>query len=87
MIKNQLKKIKKFCSEDYVKETKVILFDISAFVFFGYVVYNLLAVLLAEDSKSAILYRINLDQCGIICLNIFMIFLITRAIKRRHKIK
>ena len=33
MIKNQLKKIKKFCSEDYVKETKVILFDISAFVF------------------------------------------------------
>lgn len=66
-------------SEDSAKETKVMLFNITVFVFFGYVLFNLIAMLI--DSKSAVLYRINLNQCNTLLLMVFMILVLVRAIK------
>ena len=46
-------------------------------IFFGYVFYNIIWMI--ADAKSAILYQINLGQCGILIALIWMLYLILRA--------
>ncbi len=47
-------------------------------IFIGYVLYNILWMIV--DSESAILYRVNLDQCGILMILAWMLYLILRKL-------
>ncbi len=47
-------------------------------IFIGYVLYNILWMIV--DSESAILYRVNLDQCGILMILVWMLYLILRKL-------
>ena len=43
-------------------------------IFIGYVLYNILWMIV--DSESAILYRVNLGQSGILMILVWMLYLI-----------
>lgn len=47
-------------------------------IFIGYVLYNILWMIV--DSESAILYRVNLGQCGILIILAWMLYLILRKL-------
>ncbi len=60
--------------------SKCLLFCI-ILVFIGYVVYNIVELII--DAESAVLYRINLNQCGILLTLTWMLYIIIRAIYAR----
>lgn len=47
-------------------------------IFIGYVLYNILWMIV--DSESAILYRVNLGQSGILMILVWMLYLILRKL-------
>lgn len=47
-------------------------------IFIGYVLYNILWMIV--DSESAILYRVNLGQSGILIILVWMLYLILRKL-------
>ena len=47
-------------------------------IFIGYVLYNILWMIV--DSESAILYRVNLGQSGILMILAWMLYLILRKL-------
>lgn len=47
-------------------------------IFIGYVLYNILWMIV--DSESAILYRVNLTQCGVLIILVWMLYSILRKL-------
>ena len=64
-------------SADDRNATKDLLLSI-ILIFIGYVLYNILWMIV--DSESAILYRVNLGQSGILMILVWMLYLILRKL-------